>query len=521
MLGAACLDSSRCGIKADHLRIGRTLEKIKSPMLITKSKYIAGTQCLKRLYLSTHSPELAEIPREADRLIIEQGREVGLLAQQMFPGGITVDCKGRDEAIRATRELIANSEVPAVFEAAVEHANVFVRVDILHRRRDKRWRLIEVKSTTDVRDHHLGDVAIQHRVVSRCGVDLAASCLAHVNREYVYYGGQIDARRFFKIRNLTSRVKRMQREVALQLRSEFRVLAMPEAPRIAAGRQCTEPVTCEFFDQCNPPIPDDHILRLPRIHASTVARLVADGVQSIHEIPENYPLSGRLRRACACVQAGKPWFSTEIKEELRTLKYPLYFADFETLYPAIPRFAGMRPFDHIPFQWSVHVVRQPNAAPEHCEFLACHTTDPRPKFISALCDALGDRGSIVVYNQQFESQRLSELASWLPDFAGRIKKIQRRLWDLLPVVRNHVYHPAFNGSHSLKSVLPALVPAMSYEGMVVANGQGAGLVWKSLVSGDCHEAEHQRKREALLDYCGQDTLGMVRLLEVIKRNAES
>ena len=106
-----------------------------------------------------------------------------------------------------------------------------------------------------------------------------------------------------------------------------------------------------------------------------------------------------------------------------------------------------------------------------------------PAFISALCDALGDRGSIVVYHQQFESQRLSDLASWLPEFSGRIKKIQRRLWDLLPIVRNHVYHPAFGGSYSLKSVLPALVPEMTYEGMEVADGQAAGLAWESLIRG--------------------------------------
>lgn len=141
---------------------------------------------------------------------------------------------------------------------------------------------------------------------------------------------------------------------------------MPEAPRIAAERQCSEPITCEFFEHCNPPLPDDHILKLPRIHASEVSKLAALGIRSIHEIPENYPLTGRLRRACTSVQMGKPWFSPELKEELGRLKYPLYFADFETLSPAIPRFAGMRPYDHIPFQWSVHVQRRPGAAPCPC-----------------------------------------------------------------------------------------------------------------------------------------------------------
>jgi predicted RecB family nuclease len=485
-------------------------------MLITKSRFIAGVQCLKRLYLTAYAPELAARPDESDQAIIDQGQQVGLLAQQMFPGGVTVESRDREQAIRATRELIANPQVPAIFEGAFEHRDVFVRVDILERHRDQRWRLIEVKSTTEVKDHHLEDVAIQHRVVTRSGVDLVASCLAHVTRDYVYPGGSIDVHRFFGIKNLTPQVEKLRSELATQLRSEFRILAMPEVPNIPAGGQCSDPFVCEFFDHCNPPIPDDHILRLPRIHASTVAKLIAQGIQSIHDIPENYPLTERLRRACASVQSGKPWYSPEIGEELSKLKYPLYFTDFETVNPAIPRFAGMRPYDQIPFQWSLHLQRERSAAPEHFEFLAMDKSDPRPAFISALCDALDDRGNIVVYHQQFESQRLADLASWLPEFSGRISRIQHRLCDLLPIVRGHVYHPAFAGSYSLKSVLPALVPEMSYAGLEVADGQAAGLAWESLISGDCSEAERQRKRKALLDYCGQDTLGMVKLLESLR-----
>jgi predicted RecB family nuclease len=175
----------------------------------------------------------------------------------------------------------------------------------------------------------------------------------------------------------------------------------------------------------------------------------------------------------------------------------------------------MRPYDQIPFQWSAHIQREPGAAPEHFEFLAMDPNDPRTEFVSSLCNALGERGSIVVYHQ-FEEQRLSELAAWLPEFAERIKNIQGRLWDLLPLVRNHVYHPAFSGSYSLKYVLPALVPEMSYEGMEVANGQEAGLAWERLVHGGLGQVERDGIKKALLDYCGQDTLALVRLLEKLR-----
>jgi predicted RecB family nuclease len=483
---------------------------------ISKSKFVAGVQCLKRLYLQVHEPGVAAGPGASDQAIMEQGREVGLVARQMFPGGVEVDSSdGVEQAIRATRELIANPEVPAIFEGTFENGGVLVRVDVLQRRRDGRWRLLEVKSTTDLKEHHLDDVAIQARVVSRSGLDLAASCLMHVNRNYVFQGGSIDVRQFFRIRNLTRRVKRLQPKLTFQLRAEFTVLNMLKAPDLPPGSHCTEPVTCEFFDRCNPPRPDDRVGYLPRIQASAVEELEEIGVEPVRDIPDDFPLNERQRRACASVQTGKPWFSAVLKKQLSGMKYPLYFVDFETVNPAIPRFPGMRPYDQIPFQWSVHVLREPGAEPEHQEFLATDTTDPRREFIASLCPVLGGSGSILVYSA-FESQRLSELAAWLPEFAGCIKKFQRRLWDLLPLIRSHVYHPGFAGSFSLKRVLPALVPDMTYAGLEVADGTDAGLAWESLKRGGLDQTERSRIRKALLDYCGQDTLAMVRLLEKLR-----
>ena len=489
-------------------------------MRISKSRFVAGCQCLKRLYLQVHQPELAAEPDGATEAIMQQGHDVGMLARKLFPGGVEVGDGGSlDHAIRATRELVANSAVPAIFEGVFEHGGVLVRVDILHRRRDGRWRLIEVKSTTDVRDHHLGDVGIQYRVVSRSGVDVATVCLAHVNRAFVFDGQNTDAKQFFRIRNLTRRVERLYPKLTFQLRAEFTALSLPQAPQIAPGSHCTNPVTCEFYDRCNPPRPEDHIGYLPRLHASAAEELEELGIASIHDIPDDFELTEIQRRAADCVQTGEPWFSPELGEVLRGLKYPLYFMDFETVNRAIPQFAGMRPYDHLPFQLSVHVQRQPGAEPEHCEFLGTDRTDPRREFISSLCAALGETGNIVVYSS-FESQRLSDLASWFSEFADRITAIQARLFDLLPIVREHTYHPAYAGSYSIKAVLPALVPEMTYDGMEVANGQDAGLAWESLVQGDLNSGERERIEKALRAYCGLDTLAMVRLLEKLRSETE-
>jgi predicted RecB family nuclease len=487
---------------------------------LSKSRFVAGCQCLRRLYWQVYEPGLAAEPDAATEAIIEQGRDVGMLARQLFPGGVEVrSVGGLGQAIRATKQLLANPEVRAIFEGAFEHDGIIVKTDVLQRRKENLWRLVEVKSASDLKDQYVQDVAIQSYVLSGSGLKLASVWVAHINRAYVLTGTTVDSRQLFSFRNLTERARNFQPELMLRLRSQFQVLAMPEAPEVPVGTHCINPVICEFFDHCNTPMPLNHVGYLPRLGASVMERLEKMGVQSIQDIPADFELSEIQRRACTAIQTGQPCFGPDLKREFESLKFPLFFMDFETVNPAIPRFSGMRPYDHLPFEWSVHVQRQPGDAPEHFEFLAMDSGDPRTPFISSLCEALEDSdGSIVVYNEQFESERLWELASWRPAYTDRIRGIQRRLWDLLPVVRNHVYHPGFAGSFSLKTVLPALVPDMTYEGMEVRHGQAAGLVWESMIRGGCGDSERRAKRKALLDYCGQDTLALVRLLEVLQNH---
>lgn len=301
------------------------------------------------------------------------------------------------------------------------------------------------------------------------------------------------------------------------LRDQWDALSRASPPDIHPGPQCEDPVTCEFYDECHEPLPDDHVSCLPRIGPAKVSALLDRGVHLISEIPEDFPLGALARRACDAIRGGAAWFAEDLPVALRQLRYPLSFLDFETLSPALLRHAGMRPYDHIPFQWSVHCQRKPGAPPRHFEFLAADESDPRRHFVESLCRVLNGKGHIVVYNRAFESTRLNELAAWLPDYASQIERIRNRLWDLLPVVRANVYHPGFRGSYSIKSVLPALIPAMTYRGMEVADGAQAGLNWDRLVRGGLESAQRDRLREALLAYCAQDTLAMARLVEFLRR----
>ncbi len=487
-------------------------------MRLSKSRFVAGVQCLRRLYLLVHQPELAAQASDGAEGIMYQGQGVGDLARDAFPGGVLVshDHEHLDDALQMTKELVINPSVPAIFEATFEFGRVLVRVDALQRIASNKFRLLEVKSSTGMKDHYAYDIGIQKYVVSGAGLDIQAACLMHLNREYVFAGGEYELSRLFSKEEITTEIEIAPTEIAKRVQTQLKVLEATEPPNVTPGAQCADPFPCEFFDHCNPPIPPDHVSNLPGIRAARVAGLVAEGILSIHDIPDDYPLSERQRTACNAVKDGTAWIGPDLEDDLSQLRYPLCFMDFETVYPALPRFAGMRSYDHIPFQWSVHRQESPSAQLEHYEFLAENDQDPRRAFVESLCRAVEGAATIVVYNQSFESGRLSDLARWLPEYAATLGEIQMRLFDLLPMIRRNVYHPDFAGSYSLKKVLPALLPQMNYAGMQVADGGEAGIAWQRMIALGPADAERQRLRSALLEYCGQDTLALVKLVENLK-----
>ena len=486
--------------------------------MITKSKFVAGVQCLKRLYLQVHQPGLAAEADEASKAVIEQGRQVGLVAQKAFPGGVMVEAGPTelDKAIKTTRELVAKSEAPAIFEATFQHEGVLVRTDVLKRSGRFGHRLIEVKSSTDVKPHYAYDIGIQRHVLTGADVEIKQASVMHLNREYVFDGKEYDVSQLFVIADLKPKDAVSDSEISDRLKEQFRILNRHKPPDIKPGKQCEDPVLCEFYDHCNPELPADHVSLLPGIRAKKVEELTAAGITLIKQIPDTFPLSERQRRAMDCVKSGKPFVSPELADELDGVKYPLCFMDFETVFPALPRFAKMGPYDHIPFQWSVHRQEKPGGRLSHLEFLAENDSDPRLAFVESLCKALAGARNIVVYNQSFECSRLDDLARWLPAYASDVKKIKAKIWDLLVVVRRNVYHPAFAGSFSLKFVLPAFVPEMTYETLEVAEGTAAGMAWARLIQSATPPVEKHRLRNALLEYCKQDTLALAKLFEVFR-----
>jgi hypothetical protein len=443
---------------------------------LSKSKFLAGCQCLKRLYYLQHKLVPVPEPDVVQKAKLEEGLQVGRVATQAFPGGVRVeeDYFQVNEAVARTQALLANANVRAIFEGAFIFDEVLVRVDVLERLPEDYWRLIEVKASNSVKDYHRPDVALQQYVLAGCGLKLTGGYLMHLNRDYVYDGRGYDLHQLFTRTDLSPALGEIIAGIPENLAAQRQALAASTPPVIEPGNFCKKPFPCEFLAHCQPKEP------------------VGAGAQ-------------------ASIAAG-------LQDVLRQLRYPLYFMDFETYGPALPIFAGMRTYEPIPFQWSVHVQRHPGAELEHYEFLADYPHDPREDFIDSLLkvaeDGAGD-GHIVVYHR-YEEGRLNDLARWLPQYAKRIEEVKGRLWDLHRVIKTHVKHPGFGGSYSLKSVLPVLVPHMVYEGMEIAGGLQASLAYETLIKGELGEVESQKLRRDLLAYCQQDTLALFEIIRVIE-----
>ncbi len=484
--------------------------------LLSKSRFVAGVQCLKRLWLRKHQPHLGFVS-DAQQQRMNQGTAVGILARELYPNGklIEADRSHLAEALLETQRAIADG-ASAIFEATFQHSGVLVRVDILERLR-QRFRLTEVKSATRLKDHFAYDVGIQRYVLAGAGLSTAETRVLTLNPEYEYDGEKHDPSRLFVSHPVTPIGAR---ELTRHLSDQFTALSRQEPPEVTVNGQCSNPTECEFYCHCHPELPPDDIRSV--LGYAAAEPFVCEGIVNVRDIPDRSlaRLTAAQRTKVHAVRSGETWFNREAwGRSTATLQYPICFMDFETVYPALPKFKGMRPYEHIPFQWSVHRQEHATTTLTHRGFLAETSSDPRRQFIEQLISAVRGARTIVVYNAGFESQILNRLAACMPEHQPAVDEMRDRLWDLLPVVRRCVYAPAFGASYSLKSVLPALVPDLSYENLDVADGTDAGVAWSRLLEPTCGDREKEDLKKALLAYCGQDTLALHRLVQTLDQMA--
>jgi uncharacterized protein DUF2779 len=481
---------------------------------LSKSKFISGLQCHKRLYLEIHSPEDATEPDEETQAVLDNGTDVGELARGIFPGGALVE-PGRLNltlALRRTTELLADPRVPAIFEATFKFDNVLVRVDILERLSKESWRLIEVKASTRTKRVHLDDLAIQAYVLAGSGVHLETACVMHVNRDYVYRGGELDLKQLFVQHDLTQEVFSLAAELPDHLRPMKEMLVAFSPPDIEPGRHCYTPYGCPFWDFCTRDKPARWIFHLPGTKRS-FEKLTDLGIHEIDAIPEGFKLSGTQQR----MKDNMEWIGPALKTALRTARYPIHHLDFEAFMTAVPVYRGTRPYRPIPFQWSNHIETEDGVL-RHEQYLSTDRRDPREELALALLASVGREGSICVYSG-YEWRTLMELAELMPGLKRALSTVATRLWDLLPIIRQHYYHPEFNGSFSIKSVLPALNASLDYRNLEIRDGGLASLQYTRMVFGQTDGADRARIRESLLEYCKRDTLAMVEIRRALLRKA--
>lgn len=483
---------------------------------LSKSRFQTGLQCRKALWLSTRARELADSTSETQQHIFDTGNAVGELARERFADGVLVaeDYTRSAQALETTRRLLEDPP-GAIFEAALEYGGVFVRPDVLVRVDEGLWDLYEVKSGTKVKDVNITDVAVQMWVLQGAGVPIRRAHLMHIDNTYVYDGGDYDLRRLFIAKDVSADARSYLPLVPRLVAEMLTMLDVPQPPAVTIGKHCDNPYTCSFYGHCHEFLPRHPVTEIPRIGETLLDSLVADGIFAIEDVPLDYPsLSGAQREVCELVRSGKPRFVGDVGGSLAELAYPIHFLDFETFMSALPLYPQTRPWQMIPFQWSDHVLHQ-NGDLEHYEFLHEGSGDPRLDFAQSLIEALGDTGSVVVYSS-FENSRLNDLAKAFPQHASAIAAIQSRIFDLLQTVRSHVRHPDCLGSSSIKVVLPALVDDLSYDGLGIADGNVASMRYCQAAAGTLTDEECRIVYADLREYCGTDTLAMVRLFEVLR-----
>lgn len=486
-------------------------------MTLSKSQYIRGLQCHKSLWLYKNKPELRDAPDYAQESLFNTGHNVGELAKELFPNGVEIefDTENFNGMITKTKELIENG-TKVIYEATFSEDGIFAMADILVRNGDA-WDMYEVKASTQVKDVHLNDAAIQWYALSKI-IKLNHAYVMHINNQYVREG-ELNIGELFTIENVTDIVFEKQDEIVPQL-LEMESMLKEDIPDIDIGKHCSDPYDCDFSSYCWKHIPEKNSVFDISYAMGKQWELYYQGVLYIDDVPDDFHFG-----ANATLQI-KHHKSQEIKidipktkEFLDTIEYPINFFDFETFQNAIPRFNNQRPYAQMPFQYSLHILHEDGTL-EHKEFLGDENSDPRLPLAKQMLHDITPTGSIVAYSQGFEKGKIRDLSELFEDLREDLLALNERFVDIAhPFQYKHYYHPKFNGKYSIKIVLPTLFPnhdELDYKKLgSIQNGGDAMDTFANL-----HLIKNKSKideiKKDLLDYCHLDTLAMVRIWEKLE-----
>ena len=481
-------------------------------MILTKSNYMIGLQCPRYLWIKINHPEKLPETTEAQQKRFDEGHLVGELAQKLFPSGIRL---GEDfnENIEKTKELIKQRKT--IFEAGIQEGDLYSRADILNPIEDDEWDVLEVKSSSEVKKEHVLDVAFQKFVYLKFGLKIRKCFLVHLNKEYIKKG-EINPEELFVKEDITEDVDKIIQDVEPNIKKIFDILKLKEAPDFQLVDIENSFYDNPIIDEFKESLPDGSVFELYNARKKKCIELFGQKICMLVEIPEEYKLTSNQEIQKRCAKTGKPYIDREkIKEFLGELKSPLYYLDFETFLTAIPLYDGTKPYQQIPFQFSLHVVN--NGKTEHHSFLWKKKDDSRKSILDELKKVLGTEGSIIVFNKSFEEGRLKELAEIFPEEKEWVQSILDRIVDLIiPFRKFYYYNPKQKGSASIKDVLPAITAKDAYSELEINNGGDATLQFMNATFGEASEEERKKVYDNLEKYCGLDTEGMIWIVDELK-----
>jgi hypothetical protein len=486
--------------------------------LLSKSTFIRGLQCQKSLFLYRNFFKMRDPVSSSQQAIFDRGSNIGVLAQKLFPGGVDASPETPGKylaAIEFTRaEIEKGTEI--IYEAAFQFDQVMAAVDMLVKK-DGKWYAYEVKSSTRVSPTYLLDASLQYFVIVNSGIPLEDFSIVHINNQYVKKG-PLDVHGLFNIVSVKAEAEANSEMVFKKIIESKQTLSQKEMPEVKIGEHCFSPYGCDYMGTCWKEVPNDSVFEITGINKAEQFQLYHSGVLHLKDVKVTGEMKEHTRIQVESYQKNEVYVKKEeLKNFVSSLHYPLYFMDFETFMPAVPVFDGTKPYQHIPFQYSLHKLDKPGGKLEHFEFLGEPHNDPRHDFIKKiLLDTLG-KGDIIVYNATFERTVLHSLKNEFSELGELIDERISRIKDLMaPFLHKMYYHPAMKGSNSIKNVLPALVPQLKYDDMKIGNGTVAMAAFENLLT-ETDIYKIAETRDALAEYCKLDTLAMVKILEVLER----
>jgi len=487
---------------------------------ISKSRYTTFIACPKQFWLSFHKPELAAEADAGLEMRFSQGHEVGEMALKLFNGVIDTTTWKPDGSLdigamcEKTNRLIAEN-CPAVAEAAFSGEGVYCAVDILKNNGDGTWDLYEVKSSTSCKDIYLRDIAFQRYVLTQCGIKTGNAHLIYINNQYIR-NGEVEPNKLFVIEDVTDALQIYSHDISENLKQAQATYASAQEPQYDISENCNSPYSCAFYNYCSQHLPEKNVFDLYRLSQTKKFEYYYKGMRSFEDLRNaNIPLNEKQQRQIDFELDNFPIYvnKLKIKEFLNKMTFPFYFLDFETYQSAIPLYDGFKPYQQIPFQYSLHILKTDSDEKlEHKEFLADETRNEWRTLAEQLInDIPPDGGSVISYNDSFEKTRIKEMANAFPDLAEQLLALNARMVDLLDVFQGGLmYNKAMGNSFSIKSVLPALCPNnpdLDYHANEdVQSGMAATQAFLSLKNRT--PDERTRIRQNLLKYCGLDTYAM-------------